>query len=64
MQRYLLRLRGICIGRCRVCSLMRRMNIQVFCRTPNISKIGKGHTVYPYLVRGRTITQAKAGRWT
>lgn len=46
------------IGRKRVRSLMTRMGIEALYRKPNTSKRGKGHKVYPYLLRGLNIDQA------
>ena len=57
MLRDLLRLRGIKVGRRRVRSLMRKMGIQALYRKPKTSKAGKGHTIYPYLLRGLSITR-------
>jgi len=55
MLRDLLHREGYTIGRKRVRSLMRRMGLKALYRKPNTSKRGKGHTIYPYLLRGLTI---------
>jgi putative transposase len=49
---------GIEIGRKRVKTLMQRMGIEaVYCK-PNTSQKTPGHEIYPYLLRGMTITRA------
>ncbi|MFT6791709.1 MAG: putative transposase [Cellvibrionaceae bacterium] len=35
--------------------LMKRMGIEALYRKPNTSKAGKGHKIYPYLLRNRVI---------
>jgi len=55
MLRDLLHREGYTIGRKRVRSHMRRMGLKALYRKPNTSKRGKGHTIYPYLLRGLTI---------
>jgi len=57
MLRDLLHREGYSIGRKRVRSLMKRMGIEALYRKPNTSQRGKGHKVYPYLLRGLTINQ-------
>jgi putative transposase len=49
---------GIAVGRKHVKTLMQRIGIEaVYCK-PNISKQQPGHRIYPYLLRGMTITRA------
>lgn len=57
MLRDLLNREGHAIGRKRVRSLMKRMGIEALYRKPNTSKRGKGHKIYPYLLRGLTINK-------
>ena len=57
MLRDLLNREGRSIGRKRVRTLMKRMSIEALYRKPNTSKRGKGHKVYPYLLRGLSITK-------
>jgi len=52
MLRDMLRGEGHPIGRKRVRTLMSKMGIEALYRKPNTSKPGKGHTIYPYLLRG------------
>jgi putative transposase len=49
--------RGIQVGRKHVRSLMRRMAIEALYRKPNTSKPAPGHRIYPYLLRGVSITR-------
>jgi putative transposase len=49
--------RGIQVGRKHVRSLMRRMGIESLYRKPNTSKPAPGHRIYPYLLRGVSITR-------
>ena len=46
---------GVEIGRRHVSTLMKRMGIEAIHRKPNTSKPTPGHTIYPYLLRGKTI---------
>jgi putative transposase len=55
MLRDLLRGEGIAIGRERVTTMMRRMEIEAIYRRPHTSKPAEGHKVFPYLLRGVTI---------
>ena len=55
MLRDLLNREGYEVGRKRVRSLMKRMGLEALYRKPNTSKRGKGHNVYPYLLRGLSI---------
>ena len=56
-----LRMRGYTIGRIHVRTLMRKMGIEALYRKPRLSKPHPGHTIYPYLLRGLDITEAKPG---
>ena len=47
---------GVKVGRKHVGTLMRRMGIEALYRKPNTSRPSPGHKIYPYLLRGRTIT--------
>ena len=49
--------RGIQVGRKHVRSLMRRMGIESLYRKPNTSKPAPGHRIYPYLLRGVSISR-------
>ena len=55
MLRDLLRREGHRIGRKRVATLMRRMDIEALYQKANTSRRHAAHPVYPYLLRGRTI---------
>ena len=57
MLRRLLRRDGVDIGRRHVTTLMRRMGITAIAPQPGTSKRHRAHPVFPYLLRGRTITQ-------
>jgi putative transposase len=48
---------GLLIGRRHLRTLMRRMGIEAIYRRPNTSKPAPGHRIYPYLLRGLTITR-------
>ena len=52
MLRDLLRGEGVQIGRARVITMMRRMEIEAIYRRPNTSKPAPGQKIYPYLLRG------------
>jgi putative transposase len=56
--RNILRMRGYTIGRIHVRTLMRKMGIEALYKKPRLSKPHPGHTVYPYLLRDLTITEA------
>jgi putative transposase len=49
---------GIEVGRRHIGTLMRRLNIEAMAPKPGTSKPRLGHTVYPYLLRHITITEA------
>ncbi len=57
MLRRLLRREGVEIGRRHVTTLMRRMGISAIAPQPGTSKRHRAHPVFPYLLRGRTVTQ-------
>jgi len=57
MLRRLLRREGVEVGRRHVTTLMRRMGISAIAPQPGTSKRHRAHPVFPYLLRGRTITQ-------
>jgi putative transposase len=57
MLRGLLAAEGCKIGRRHVKTLMRRMGIEALYRRPRTSKPEPGHKIYPYLLRGMTITR-------
>jgi putative transposase len=56
MMKKLLRLEGFEAGRRHVRTLMRKMGIEALYRKKNTSRRHPGHKVFPYLLRGRTIT--------
>jgi putative transposase len=49
--------RSLQVGRKHVCTLMRRMAIEALYRKPNTSKPAPGHRIYPYLLRGVSVTR-------
>lgn len=49
--------RGHRVNRKRVQRLMRQMGLRAVYPKPRTSQPGKGHTIYPYLLRGRSITR-------
>jgi putative transposase len=51
-------MKGRTIGRSHVRTLMRRMGIEALYQKPRLSKPHPGHTIYPYLLKGVTITEA------
>jgi putative transposase len=58
MLRDLLRGEGIEIGRQRVATMMKRMEIEAIYRRPNTSKPAPGHKIYPYLLRSVVVERA------
>lgn len=48
---------GLTVNRKRVQRLMRQMGLEALGPKPNTSKATKGHTIYPYLLRGLQITR-------
>ena len=57
MLRDMLSLQGLEVGRRHVRTLMRRMGIETLYRRPNPSKPAPGQRIYPYLLRGLSITR-------
>jgi putative transposase len=57
MLRGLLAAEGCKIGRRHVKTLMKRMGIEALYRRPRTTKPEPGHKIYPYLLRGMTITR-------
>ena len=57
MLRDMLKREGTPVGRKHVSTLMQRTGIEALYRKPNTSRRHLGHTIYPYLLRGLTITQ-------
>ena len=57
MLRDMLKREGMPVGRKHVGTLMQRMGIEALYRKPNTSRRHPGHKIYPYLLRGLTITQ-------
>jgi putative transposase len=53
-----LRDKGYTVGRSHVRTLMRKMGIEALYQKPRLSEPHPGHTIYPYLLRGLTITEA------
>ena len=49
---------GVHAGRRHIGTLMKRMGIEALCRKPGTCKRHPGHTVYPYLLRDKTINRA------
>ncbi len=52
--------KGHKVGRSHVRTLMRKTGIEALYRKPRLSKTHPEHTIYPYLLRGLTITEANA----
>ena len=57
MLRDLLWQQGLTVGRRHIRTLMRKMAIEAIYRRPNTSKPAPGHRIYPYLLRGMSITR-------
>jgi putative transposase len=57
MLRDLLSHQGLEVGRRHVRTLMRRMSIETLYRKPSTSRPAPGHKIYPYLLRGLSITR-------
>ena len=57
MLRDMLSQQGLEVGRRHVRTLMRRMAIETLYRKPNTSNPAPGHKIYPYLLRGLTVTR-------
>lgn len=58
MLRDLLRQEGLNVGRKHVSTLMKRMGIEALYRRPRTTKPAPGHKVYPYLLRGVSVSRA------
>ena len=57
MLRDMLKREGVQVGRKHVRTLMWRMGIEALYRKPNTSRRHPGHKIYPYLLRGLTISR-------
>jgi len=57
MLRGLLWQQDLDVGRRHIKTLMRRMGIEAIYRKPDTSKPAPGHRIYPYLLRGLSITR-------
>jgi putative transposase len=55
--RRLLRRTGVVVGRRHIATLMRRMAITAIAPQPGTSRRHRAHPVFPYLLRGRVITE-------
>jgi len=55
-----LRNKGHKVGRGHVRTLMGKMGVEALYRKPRLTKTHPEHTIYPYLLRGMTITEANA----
>lgn len=58
MLRDLVNREGFVVGRKHVATLMKRMGIEALYRKPNTSKRHKAHMIYPYLLRGISVSRA------
>jgi putative transposase len=52
--------KGYTVGRSHVRGLMRKMGIEAIYKKPRLSEPHPGHTIYPYLLRGLSITGGNA----
>ena len=52
--------RGYKVGRSHIRTLMRKMGIEAIYKKPRLSEPHPGHTIYPYLLRGLSITEGNA----
>jgi len=55
-----LRNKGRKVGRSHVRTLMKKMGVEALYRKPRLTKTHPEHTIYPYLLRGLSITEANA----
>jgi putative transposase len=55
-----LRNKGHKVGRSHVRTLMGKMGVEALYKKPRLTKTHPEHTIYPYLLRGMTITEANA----
>ena len=58
MLRGLLDREGISVGRRHITTLMRKMGIEALYRRPRTTKPEPGHKIYPYLLRGLSVTRS------
>jgi len=52
--------KGCKVGRSHIRTLMRKMGIEAIYKKPRLSEPHPGHTIYPYLLRGLSITEGNA----
>jgi putative transposase len=52
--------KGYKVGRSHIRTLMRKMGIEALYKKPRLSEPHPGHTIYPYLLRGLSITEGNA----
>jgi putative transposase len=52
--------KGYKVGRSHIRTLMRKMGIEAIYKRPRLSEPHPGHTIYPYLLRGLSITAGSA----
>ena len=52
--------KGCKVGRSHIRTLMRKMGIEAIYKKPCLSEPHPGHTIYPYLLRGLSITEGNA----
>lgn len=52
--------KGYKVGRSHIRTLMRKMGIEAIYKKPRLSEPHPGHTIYPYLLRGLSITTGNA----
>lgn len=52
--------KGYKVGRSHIRTLMRKMRIEAIYKKPRLSEPHPGHTIYPYLLRGLSITEGNA----
>jgi putative transposase len=52
--------KGYKVGRSHIRTLMRKMGIEAIYKKPRLSEPHPGHTIYPYLLRGLSITEGNA----
>lgn len=52
--------KGYKVGRNHIRTLMRKMGIEAIYKKPRLSEPHPGHTIYPYLLRGLSITEGNA----
>jgi putative transposase len=52
--------KGYKVGRSHIRTLMRKMGIEAVYKKPRLSEPHPGHTIYPYLLRGLSVTEGNA----